>query len=170
MGPELRPSLRLTYHMVPGLRPDSVKVTAYFAEGNFTGVNVTFWVTFFPLMDIEPLDVVRLYPETLEIVYEYVPLTAVKSILSVVDDSEVPLNVTDHEVPEVSPDSTKLAPYCFWGLGCWRGIMDMVPDSPLPTNNTELAGSKADPRGKQPAEIFDKISFVAPFITVTLPS
>ena len=51
------------------------------------------------------------YPDTPLTVYEYVPFGSVNVIVSVVDDSLVPLSVTDHDVPDGRPDSAKVTVY-----------------------------------------------------------
>ena len=53
-----------------------------------------------------PDDGVDVYPLTDPTVYEYVPFGAENVMLLVVDESFVPLKITDHDVPGGKPDSS----------------------------------------------------------------
>lgn len=64
-----------------------------------------------PLTDIEPDDGETEYPDTLLTVYEYIPFGSVNVIVLDVDDSLVPLKVTDHDVPDGRPDSVNVTVY-----------------------------------------------------------
>ena len=75
------------------------------------GVNETVFDTLAPLTDMEPDDDDTEYPDTLLTVYEYVPFGSVNVIVPDVDDSLVPLSVTDHDVPDGRPDSIKVIIY-----------------------------------------------------------
>ncbi len=57
---------------------------------------------------MEPEDFDMLYPDTLPIVYEYVPFESENVIVFVLEDNVVPLKVTDHDVPDWEPDSVKV--------------------------------------------------------------
>ena len=76
-----------------------------------TDVNETFFDTLVPLTDMEPDDDDTEYPDTLLTVYEYVPFGSVNVIVPDVDDSLVPLSVTDHDVPDGNPVSVNVTVY-----------------------------------------------------------
>ena len=69
-----------------------------------------------------PEDGDTVYPDTDPIVYEYVPFGTENVIVSVVDDFVVPLNVTDHEVPDERPDSVKVTEY----FSMTRGDVEII--------------------------------------------
>ena len=63
---------------------------------------------------------------------EYVPLGSVNEMVFVVDVSVLPLNVTDHEVPEGRPDSMNVISY----VTKWKET-DMFKFDPLTVNDPE---------------------------------
>ena len=75
------------------------------------GVNETAFDTLAPLTDMEPDDDDTEYPDKLLTVYEYVPFGSENEIVSFVEDSFVPLSMTDHDVPDGRPDSIKVIIY-----------------------------------------------------------
>ena len=75
------------------------------------GVNETVFDTLAPLTDMEPDDGDTEYPDTPLTVYEYVPFGKENVIVPDVDDSLVPLSVTDHDVPDDNPDSVNVTVY-----------------------------------------------------------
>ena len=77
----------------------------------FMGVNETAFDTLAPLTDMEPDDDDTEYPDTPLTVYEYVPFGSVNVIVSDVDDSLVPLSVTDHEIPDGNPVAVNVTVY-----------------------------------------------------------
>ena len=74
-------------------------------------VKVIILETLPPLTTIEPDNVETEYPDTVPIVYEYVPFGSENVMVFVVEDSVVPLRVTDHDVPDGRPDSVNVTLY-----------------------------------------------------------
>ncbi len=68
------------------------------------------------------------YPDTLLTVYEYVPFGSVNVIVPDVDDSLVPLSVTDHDVPDGNPDSVNVTVYLLTDFVVEVVIMLIVPE------------------------------------------
>lgn len=66
------------------------------------------WTISLPWTTSAPDDGETVYPEGADRLKVYVPLGSVKAIVFVVEDSAAPLKVTDHDVPEGSPDSKKV--------------------------------------------------------------
>ena len=79
-----------------------------------------------PLTVMLPEEGDEVYPATDAIVYEYVPLGMENDMLPVVDDSGVPLKVTDQDVPVGRPDSVNVTKYAAMGLPLAK--MLTVPD------------------------------------------
>ena len=108
IAPESMPLVKLTYHTVPDSNPDSVNVTLYFDTVTLTAVNVTDFEILIPLTVTDPLDGDTVYPDTVPIVYEYVSFGSENVMVFVVEDSVVPLRVTDHDVPDGRPVSVNV--------------------------------------------------------------
>ena len=106
--------LRVTFHVAPVGRPVSVNVTEY-----LTWVNVICSFSLVPLTMTVPEDGVDEYPETEFMENEYVPSGTENVIEDDVDDSVVPLNITDHDVPGGRPDSVNVT---LWGNIDPRGV------------------------------------------------
>jgi len=68
------------------------------------------------------------YPDTLLTVYEYVPFGKENVIVPDVDDSLVPLSVTDHDVPDGRPDSVNVTVYLLTDVVVCAAIMLIVPE------------------------------------------
>ena len=66
---------------------------------------------FFPFTVIDPEDGDTVYPATGPMVKEYVPSGAENVMILDVEFSSVPLNVTDHNVSDFKPDSSKMTLY-----------------------------------------------------------
>ena len=90
------------------------------------GVNETVFDALAPLTDMEPDDDDTEYPDTLLTVYEYVPFGKENVIVPDVDDSLVPLSVTDHDVPDGNPDSVNVTEYS--AVLVFAPIMLIVPE------------------------------------------
>ena len=88
------------------------------------GVNETVFDTLAPLTDMEPDDDDTEYPDTLLTVYEYVPFGSVNVIVPDVDDSLVPLSVTDHDVPDGNPDSVNVTVYLLTDVVVGVNVID----------------------------------------------
>ena len=72
---------------------------------------------------MEPDAVDTEYPVTLLTLYEYDPLGSENEIVSVMDDSFVPLSVTDHDVPDGRPDSENVIVYLLTVTLTWVNVM-----------------------------------------------
>ena len=87
---------------------------------------------------MEPDTVDTEYPVTLLTLYEYDPLGSENEIVSVVEDSFVPLSVTDHNVPDGNPDSENVIVYLLTVTLTWVNVMLTVTFLPstftLPDN------------------------------------
>ena len=88
------------------------------------GVNETVFDTLAPLTDMEPDDDDTEYPDTLLTVYKYVPFGSVNGIVPDVDDSLVPLSVTDHDVPDGNPDSVNVTVYLLTDVVVGVNVID----------------------------------------------
>ena len=92
----------IAYNSIPDI-PDNFGGAAFAVMC----VNVTTCVMLPPFTVNEPDDD-TVYPDTLLILYEYVPLISENTIILDVDDSVIPSNVTDHFVFDVRPDSVNV--------------------------------------------------------------
>ena len=90
------------------------------------GVNETVFDTLAPLTDMEVDDGDTEYPDTLLTVYEHVQFGKENVIVPDVDDSLVPLSVTDHDVPDGNPDSVNVTEYS--AVLVFAPIMLIVPE------------------------------------------
>ena len=88
------------------------------------GVNETAFDALVPLTDMEPDDDDTEYPDTLLTVYEYVPFGSVNVIVPDVDDSLVPLSVTDHDVPDGNPVSVNVTVYLLTDVVVGVNVID----------------------------------------------
>ena len=68
------------------------------------------------------------YPDTLLTVYGYVPFGSVNVIVSDVDDSLVPLSVTDQDVPDGNPVSVNVTVYLLTDVVVGVAIILIVPE------------------------------------------
>jgi hypothetical protein len=108
----------IAYNSVLDIPEDAVKIVSR--------------LIFFPLTVMLPDDGDTVYPDTEPIEYEYVPFAAVNVIVLVVEDSVVPLNVTDHDVPDGRPDSVNVTVYLTKG-----NDTDLETDPPFTVKEPE---------------------------------
>ena len=110
--------LTVTDQLTPVSSPDSVKVTAY--KGFEIAEKLTVRVTLEPLTATNPPSGLVSYPVRVPTAKEY-PAELFrrfwKTILVLVDELVVPLNVTDHVDPLGRPDSTNVTEYLAGGRG-----------------------------------------------------
>jgi hypothetical protein len=114
-------------------RPVWVQVTSYAGPDKPEDVKVIATDCAAPATVTDPDAGLAVYPVTEPIVYEYVPLTFVKTMDAVVEDCVLPARVTDHEVPLGRPLSVKVTSYWVGGIA----VKVVATDCAAPATVTE---------------------------------